>query len=192
MHPEKQCDFILFRFLSTSTFIDDFTLVMNILDWLFVHCLYSCTQTLCTKQGVSDFHWSQFCSCHDVFPQFSPVKAGRQQMWVRWQVFVRVVHNLHLTELSSSLLNYIAPPENLICGCCVPVPVMLFDQQHLKWSYNDSTTLASLIFNWHQTKPNTIIESFPCWNSCMWVLHFCITSLFMFCINDITLFYWFH
>ena len=32
----------------------------------------------------------------------------------------------------------------------------------------------------YKTKPNTIIESFPCWNSCMWVLHCCITSLFMF------------
>ena len=36
-------------------------------------------------------------------------------------------------------------------------------------------------------KPNTIIECFPCWNGCVWVHHCCITSLFMFCINDLTL-----
>ena len=32
----------------------------------------------------------------------------------------------------------------------------------------------------NKTKPNTIIELFPCWNSCMWVHHCCIISLFMF------------
>ena len=31
-----------------------------------------------------------------------------------------------------------------------------------------------------QNKPNTTIESLPWWNDCMWVLHCCITSLFMF------------
>ena len=99
-----------------------------ILEWLFVWVL-SWTQTLCTKQGVSDLHWPWFCSCHDVSPQFSSVKAGRQQMWVRWQEFVRVVHVLHLTKLSSSLLNYIVSSENLPCGCRVAAPVRLFDQQ---------------------------------------------------------------
>ena len=38
--------------------------------------------------------------------------------------------------------------------------------------------LASFFIN-NKTKPNTAIESFPCWNSCVWVLHYCITSLFM-------------
>ena len=55
-----------------------------ILDWL---CLHSWTQTLWIKQGVSDLHWHRFCSCHDVSPQFSSVKAGRQQVWVRQQKF---------------------------------------------------------------------------------------------------------
>ena len=32
----------------------------------------------------------------------------------------------------------------------------------------------------YKTKPNTMIESFPCWDCCMWALHCCITSLFMF------------
>ena len=36
-------------------------------------------------------------------------------------------------------------------------------------------------------KPNKTIQSFPCWNSYVWVHHCCITSLFMFCINDFTL-----
>ena len=40
--------------------------------------------------------------------------------------------------------------------------------------------LLTLFFYWQQSKPNTIVESFPCWNGCMWVLHCCITSLFMF------------
>ena len=39
--------------------------------------------------------------------------------------------------------------------------------------------LLTLFFIDNKTKPNTIIESFPCWNSCVWVLHCCITSLFM-------------
>ena len=40
--------------------------------------------------------------------------------------------------------------------------------------------LLTLFFINNKIKLNTIIESFPCWNSCMWVLHCCITSLFMF------------
>ena len=102
-----------------------------ILDWFCVHS-HSWTQTLCIKQGVSDLHWHQFCSCHDDSPQFSSVKAGRQQMWVKWQEFVQVINVLHLTELSStSLLNYAASPENLPCSYCEAVPVRHFDQQHL-------------------------------------------------------------
>ena len=50
-------------------------------------------------------------------------------------------------------------------------------------------SLTSFFTNY---KPNKTIQSFPCWNSCVWVLHCCITSLFMFFINAITLFYWFH
>ena len=50
-------------------------------------------------------------------------------------------------------------------------------------------SLTSFFTNY---KPNTIIQSFPCWNSYMWVHHCCIISLFMFCINDFTLFYVFH
>ena len=161
-----------------------------ILDWL---CVHSWTQTLCIKQGESDLYWPWFCSCHDVSPHFSSVKAGRQQMWVRWQEFVWVVHVLHLVELSSSsLLNYIASPENLPCGYCVAAPFWHFDQQRSWWSYNDATTLTYLIFHWQQSKLNTIIESFLCWNSCIWVLHCYITSLLMFCINDFTKFYVFH
>ena len=99
-----------------------------ILDWLFVHS-HSWTQTLCTKKGVPHSHLPQFSSCCDDSPQFSSIKAGRQQMWVRWQEFF---HDLHLTELSSSsLLNHIASPENLPCGYCVPTPVRHFDQQLL-------------------------------------------------------------
>ena len=97
-----------------------------ILDWL---CFHSLSQTLCTKQGVSDLHLAQLSSCHDVSPQFSSVKAGRQQMWVRQKEFV---HVLHFTELSSSsLLNHIASPEYLPCEYCVAAPVRHFDQQHL-------------------------------------------------------------
>ena len=147
--------------------------------------------TLCIKQGVSDLHWHCFCTCHDFFPQCSSVKAGRQQMWVRWQEFCWFVLVLHYMELSSSLLNYVAAPENLPCEYCVAAHVRLFDEQHPYWSYNDSTTLTYLV-NWQQTKPNTIIESFLCWNSCVWVLYCCITSLFMIFINDLTLFYVFH
>ena len=100
-----------------------------ILDWL---CLHSWSQTLCIKQGVSDLHFLRFCSCHDVSPQFSSVKAGRQQMWVRWQEFVQDINVLHLTELiGSSLLHYVASPKNLSCGYCVAVPVRHFDQQCL-------------------------------------------------------------
>ena len=113
-----------------------------ILDWL---CLYSWTQTLCIKQGVSDLHWPRFSSCHAIPPQFSSVKAGRQQMWVRQKEFV---HVLHLMELSSSsLLNHIASPEYLPCGFCVAAPVRHFDQQCSWWSYNDSTTLTYLVFH---------------------------------------------
>ena len=102
-----------------------------ILDWLFVHS-HSWTQTLCIKQGVSDLHWHQFCSCHDVSPQFSSVKGGRQQMWVRWQEFVQVFNVLHLMMLSSlSSLHNVTSPENLPFGCCVAVPVRHFCQQCL-------------------------------------------------------------
>ena len=62
-------------------------------------------------------------------------------------------------------------------------PVRLFDQQHPKCSYNDSKALANLSFSLlttNQTKTNTTIESFLCWNSCVWALHSCITSLIMF------------
>ena len=115
--------------------------------------VHSWNQTICIKQGVSDLPFPQLSSCHDVPPHFSSVKAGRQQMWVRWQEFVRVVHFLHLTELSSSsLLNCNTSPENISCGCCVATPVRLFDQQPLYWSYNDSTTLTYLIFHWQQTQ----------------------------------------
>ena len=97
---------------------------------LFSDHSHSWTQSLCIKHGVSDLHCPQFCSCHDVSPQCSSVKAGRQQMWVRWQEFVRVVHVLHLMELSSSpLLHYIASPENLPCGYYMATPVRHFDEQ---------------------------------------------------------------
>ena len=101
-----------------------------ILDWLFAW-VHSWTQTLCIKQGLSDLHLSWFCYCHDHSSHFSSVKAGRQQMWVRQQKLVRVVHVLHFMELSSSLLNYITSLENLPCECCVVNAVRLFDQQCL-------------------------------------------------------------
>ena len=98
-----------------------------ILDWFCVHS-HSWTQTLCIKQGVSDLHWHQFSSCHDDSPQFSSVKAGRQQIWVRWQEFVWVVPVLHFTELRSSLLNHIASPKNLTC---VWIPKVAHIRTHL-------------------------------------------------------------
>jgi hypothetical protein len=39
--------------------------------------------------------------------------------------------------------------------------------------------LLTSFFIDNKTKPNTIIGSFPCWNSCVWVLHCCITSQIM-------------
>ena len=122
------CHFVLttFHFHEWYYYCHEF-----ILDWFCVHS-HSWTQTLCTKQGMSDLRWHQFCSCHDVSVQVSSVKAGRQQTWVRWQEFVQVIKNLLLTELSSSsLLNYIASPKNLPFRCCVIAPVRHFDQQHL-------------------------------------------------------------
>ena len=102
-----------------------------ILDWFCVHS-HSWTQTLCIKQGVSDLHWHWFSSCHNISPQFLSVNVGRQQTWMWWQDFVHAIIVLHWTELSSSsLLNYIASPENLPFRCCVAVPVRHFDQQHL-------------------------------------------------------------
>ena len=131
-----------------------------ILEWLFVRS-HSWTQTLCIKQGVSDQHWPRFGYWHDVSPHFSSVKAGRQQMWVRGKEFVLV---LHLTELSSSsLLNHIASPEYLPFRCCVTSPVRHFDQQHLWWSYNDSTALTYLVFHLLQTKQNNSILSLLKW-----------------------------
>ena len=50
-------------------------------------------------------------------------------------------------------------------------------------------SLTSFFTNY---KPNKTIQSFPCWNGYVWVHNCCITSLFMFCINDFTLFYWYH
>ena len=128
---EKQCDanslgFCQLPFHRWWYYCHEF-----ILDCLCVHS-HSCTQTLCIKQGVSDLHWHRFCSCHDVSPQFSSVKAGRQQVWVSCQVFAGDVHVLHLTELSSSsLLNYINSPTNLPFRCCEAVPVRHFDEQRL-------------------------------------------------------------
>ena len=113
-----------------------------ILDWL---CLHSWTQSLCIKQSESDLHWPQFRVCHDNPPQFLSVIADRQQMWVRRKEFVLVLHFMELS--SSSLLNHIASPENLPCGCCVAATVRHFDQQCSWWSYNDSTTLTYLVFH---------------------------------------------
>ena len=156
-----------------------------ILDWL---CLHSWTQTLCIKQGKSDLHWPRFSSCHAIPPQFLSVKADGQQMWVRRKEFV---HVLHLTELSSSsLLNHIASPEYLPCGFCVAAPV-----RHLISNVCDDPIMIqqlSLTSFFTSYKPNKTMQSFPCWNSYVWVHHCCITSLFMFCINDFTLFYVFH
>ena len=118
-----------------------------ILDWLFDHS-HSWTQTFYIKQSVSDLHLPQFSSWHGFSPQFSSVKAGRQQMWVRWQELVQVINVLHFIELSSSwLMNYIASPEYLPCEFCVAAPVRHFDQQRSWWSYNDSTTLTYLVFH---------------------------------------------
>ena len=50
----------------------------------------------------------------------------------------------------------------------------------------------SLTLFFTNCKPNQTIQSFPYWNSCVWVHNCCITSLSMFCINDFTLFYVFH
>ena len=113
-----------------------------LLDWL---CLYSWTQNLCILQGDSDLHSPQFSLCHAISPQFSSVKAGGQQMWVRWKEFVHVLHFMELS--TSSLLNHIASPEYLPFGFCVAAPVRHFDQQHPWWSYNDSTTLTYLVFH---------------------------------------------
>ena len=40
--------------------------------------------------------------------------------------------------------------------------------------------LLTSFFIDNKIKPNTIIESFPCWNSCMWFIHCYISSIFMF------------
>jgi hypothetical protein len=104
----------------------------SILDWLFFQ-VHPWNQIYCIKQGVSNSHLPQFSSCQDVSPQFSSVKAGRQQMWVRWQEFCLGCSWSTLAELSSSsLLNYIASQENLPFRCCVAVPVRHFDQQCLQ------------------------------------------------------------
>ena len=66
-----------------------------ILDWFSDHS-HSWTQSLCIKHSKSDLHLPQFSSCHDDSPQCSSVKADRQQMGVRWQEFVSVVHVLYL------------------------------------------------------------------------------------------------
>ena len=88
-------------------------------------------QKVCVQEWTQTKSQSNMKSWHDVSPQVPSVKAGRQQMWVRWQEFVWVVHVLHLTELSSSsLLNHIASPKNKPCGCCVDAAIRLFDQQH--------------------------------------------------------------
>ena len=113
-----------------------------ILDWL---CLHSWTQTLCIKQGESDLHWPQFRVCHDIPPQFLSVIADGQQLWVRQNEFVLVLHFIELS--SSSLLNNIASPKNLPCEYCMAAAVRHFDQQCLWWSYNDSTTLTYLVFH---------------------------------------------
>ena len=156
-----------------------------LLDWL---CLHSWTQNLCIKQDEFFLHLPWFSSCHNIPPQFSSVIADGQQMWVRKKEFVLV---LHFTELSTSLLNHIASPGYLPCEYCVAAPVRHFDQSNV---CDDPMMIQQLSLTSFFTtyKPNQTIQSFPCWNSYVWVLHCCITSLFMFCINDFTLFYWFH
>ena len=141
-----------------------------ILDWL---CCHSWTQNLCIKQGESYLHLPWFSSCHAIPPQFLSVKADGRQMWVRKKEFVLV---LHLTELSSSwLLNHIASPEYLPCELCVAAPVWHFDQQHLWWSYIDSTTLTYLVFHLLQTKQNNSILSL--------LKQLCVSSSLLHCIT---------
>ena len=94
-----------------------------ILDWL---CLHSWTQNHCIKQGESDLHLPQFSSCHAIPLQCLSVKADGQQMWVRKQEFVLILHLMELS--SSSLLNQIASTQNLPCGFCVAAPGRHFDQ----------------------------------------------------------------
>ena len=66
-----------------------------ILDWFFVHS-HSSTQTLCTEQGCVWFALAPVKLLPWWFSTFSSVQAGRQQMRVRWQEIVWIVHNLPL------------------------------------------------------------------------------------------------
>ena len=74
---------------SFSSYQLPFSQMILLLSWIHIGLTFAhsqpWTQTLCIKQDESDLHFPQFSSCHDVSPQFSYVKAGRQQMWVRWQ-----------------------------------------------------------------------------------------------------------
>ena len=156
-----------------------------ILDWL---CLYSWTQNLCILQGESDLHLLRFSLCHDIPPQFYLWKQMDNKcewdqknlfmfyIWRSWAVLhcwiILLLQNIYLVGFVWLLLYGI-----LISNICDD-PIMI-----------QQLALTSFFTNY---KPNKTIQSLPCWNGCMWVHHCCITSLFMFCINDFTLFYWFH
>ena len=83
---------------------------------------------------------------------------------------------------SSSLLYYNSSPVNLPCGCCVATPVRLL----ISNIQNDPIMLQRLLLTLlfinnkpNQPNPNITIESLHCWINWVWVLHCCITSLFM-------------
>ena len=196
----------MFLFLLTSIFTDDITLVMN---FYWIDSLL--TATLRLKLSVSSSStkqarwrcyschnkcliciWPQVCSCYDVSPQVSSVKAGRWKIRVRWQEFVRVVHVFNMMELSSSSLLYnIASPENPNSGCCVATPERLFDEQHwwatsimfLSWFKDSCLPRFSLTTNqpkYHNLSP-FLVETAAC--------EFFIAELHHYsclCINDIT------
>ena len=98
-------------------------------------------------------------------------------IWWSWVVHCWITLPLQKTYLG--VVVWLFMKSILISNVCNN-PIMI-----------QSLLLTSFFID-NKTKPNTIIESFPCWNSYMWVHHCYITSLSMFWINDFTSFYVFH
>ena len=114
-------------------------------------------------------------------------------MWVSWQEFIRVVHVLHLMELSSSwLLHYIVSPENLNCGCCVATPkgfLIRNVHNHPNMIQRLLHTLSFIFNKPNQPKHhNWVLSLLKRWHVSSSLLHYITihiswTSLFLSCSN---------
>ena len=149
-----------------------------------------------SSSGTEQARWYCYC-CHNTRlicfcpsfavammfpPPISYVISGRQKCeWYDKYLFGLIMLYIWQSWVALHCCNIVLSQKIYFVGVVWPLLYVFL----ISNVWNDpimiqQLLLTSFFIKNNKTKPNTMIESFPCWDCCMWALHCCITSLFMF------------